>query len=234
MKKRNIYKDIEWFAVFCIFITKGIGWGKEYVKEQKNYSFHIQTEQDLTADIIEEFRKLSGILSFASVDTVPVTIRLGSYTLDTEIAGLDLKEYSLKWKQISGMSETDIKKAKITQTTIAVGNMPVLFFGAETFSSFADAGGYPPSKSQVEKWLKQYDTLDLTVTDADGQERKAKICGILSQPEDKVCMDQIQLKEVFGSCLHTAGGFMEIHGHKNMEKARGLLENAGFVVQDAF
>ena len=96
MKKRNIYKDIVWFAVFCIFITKGIGWGKEYVKEQKNYSFHIQTEQDLTADIIEEFRKLSGILSFASVDTVPVTIRLGSYTLDTEIAGLDLKEYSLK------------------------------------------------------------------------------------------------------------------------------------------
>lgn len=234
MKKRNIYKDIVWLAFFCIFVSKGITWGKAYVKEQKTYGFHIQSDQNITADIVEEFRKLSGICSFAPTDTAAVTIRLGSYTLDAEITGLDLVEYPLKWKRLPGISESGTKKEEEMQATISMGNMPVLFFGAEAFSSFADASGYPPLKSQVEKWIEQYETLDLTVTDASGQERKAKICGILSRPGDKVCMDSIQMKEVFGSCSHTAGGFMEIHGYKNMEKAHKLLEGAGFVVNDSF
>lgn len=224
MKKRNIYKDIVWLAVFCIFLSKGIGWGKAYRKEQKNYGFHIQADQDLTADIIEEFRKLSGILSFEPADTVTVTIQIGSYTLDTEIAGLDLEEYPLKWQRLSGRS---------TQTTISMGNLPVLFFGKEAFSSFADARGYPPLKSQVEKWMAQYETLELMVTDENGRERQAKICGILSRPGDKICMDKAQMKEVFGNSSHTAGGFMEIHGYKNMEKVRGILESAGFLVDDS-
>lgn len=232
MKKRNIYKDIVWLAVFCIFVSKGINWGKAYVKEQKTYDFHIQGNQELTADIIEEFRKLSGICSFAPTDTAAVTIRLGSYTLDTEITGLDLEEYPLKWKHLPGISKSGTKNEGEMQATISMGNTPVLFFGAEVFSSFSDASGYPPLKSQVEKWIEQYETLDLTVTDAGGWERKAKICGILSRPGDKVCMDKIQMKEVFGRCSHTAGGFMEIHGYKNMEKARGLLESAGFAVND--
>lgn len=222
MKKHNIYKYIVWLAVFGIFVSKGIGWGKEYVKEQNTYSFHIQAESDLTADIIKEFRRLSGILSFTPADTADVTITIGNYTLQTKLFGFDFEEYPLKWKKLP-----DSQKSQIT---ISMGNMPVLFFGTDVFSSFADQRGYPPLKSQIEKWTEQYQKLDVTVTDESGKERKAKICGILSKPENQVCMDKNQMKEVFGSCSHTAGGFIEIYGYTNMEKARGLLENAGFVV----
>lgn len=234
MKKRNIYKDIVWIAVFCMLLSKGIGCGKAYAKEQKTYGFWIQTEKDLTADVIEEFRKLSGICSFEPVDMIPVTIAIGNYTFQTELSGLDFEEYPLNWKQLSGSLESDTKNAGERQAKISVGNMPVLFFGEEVFSFFSDAHGYPPLKSQVEKWMEQYQTLELTVTDENGREQKAKICGILSRPKDKVCMEKSQMQEVFGSFSRTTGGFLRIHGYQNKKKARGLLENAGFVVQDLF
>ena len=227
MKKHNIYKYIVWIFLFCFLVSKGIGWGRDYAEEQKTYGFHIQADDDLTADIIDEFRKISGILSFDPADTAAVTIELGNYTLQTEMIGFDLNAYPLKWKQLSGGSKSGTATA-----AISMGNTPVLFFGAEVFSSFADRSGYPPLKSQVEKWMDQYQTLELTVMDESGRERKAKICGILSWPEDKVCMDKSQMKDVFGSFSHTDGGFLKIYGHTNMENACELLENAGFVIQE--
>lgn len=222
MKKHNIYRDIIWLAVFCIVTSKGIGWAKEYAKEQKIYSFCIQADKDLTESIIEEFRKISGICSFVPSDTADVSITIENYTLQTEVMGFDFEEYPFKWEKVPDGLKSHSK--------ISMGNMPVLFFGSETFSLFADQRGYPPLKSQIEKWTEQYQKLNVTVTDESGREQKARICGILSKPGDKVCMDKNQMREVFGSCLHTAGGFMEIYGYTNMKKARGLLENAGFVV----
>ena len=58
-----------------------------------------------------------------------------------------------------------------------------------------------------------------------------RICGILSDPGDRVCMDKVQMKEAFFGLFHTAGGFMEIYGQKNMKKARSILEAAGFVTE---
>lgn len=233
MKKRNIYKDIVWIAIFCMLLSKGIGWGKAYAKEQKTYGFWIQTEKDLTADVIEEFRKFSGICSFRPSDTADVTISLGSYTLQTKLEGLDLSVNSLKWMRLLGLEESGAAEEGEKRAVFSMGRTPALFFGKDAFFSFADKSGYPPLKSQVEKWLEQYGTLELIVTDESGRERKAKICGILSQPEDKICMDISQMKEIFYKSSHTAGGFMKIQGYKNMKKARGLLENAGFVTQDA-
>ena len=234
MKKHNIYKGIVWIFIFCFLVSKGIRFGEEYAKEQKTYGFCIQNDKDLTADVIEEFRKLSGILSFQPTDTAAVTIELGGYTLQTEMLGLDFGEFPLKWKWLPGNSKSGEAKEGESFSEISMGNTPLLFFGAEVFSSFADRSGYPPLKSQVEKWMEQCQTLELAVTDESGRERKAKICGILSWPKDKVCMDKTQMKEAFGSFSHTAGGYLEIHGKTNMEKARELLEGAGFATQDSF
>lgn len=233
MKKRNIYKDLVWAAALLFLLSKGIGLGKAYVREQKTYSFHIRADKDLTADMLEEFRKLPGICSFEPMDTAAVTISLGSYTLQTELIGLDLETYPLKWQRIPGRLESAGEKEGTSKAVISMGNTPALFFGEEAFSFFTDKSGYPPLKSQVEKWMEQYQTLELRVADEEGRERRAKICGILSDPKDMVCMDKTQMKETFGGLVHAAGGFMETYGHKNMEKARGLLESAGFLTQDS-
>lgn len=213
MKRRNIYKDIVVLAVFCLLVSVLTGWGREYAKEQKTYGVYIRAEKDLTENLVEELRKLSGICRFEPVDTANVTIRLGCYTMEAEVMGLDLKEETLNWDMV--------------QPQIAMGNTPALFFGKEMFASFTDRNGYPPLKSQVEKWIEQYDTLDLTVIDENGRERKAKICGILKEPEERICMEKNQMREIFGDAAHIKGGVLEIYGYKNLEKAREVLEGVG-------
>ncbi len=217
MKKHNFYRDIVWISLFCVVAALAAGWGRAYKKEQKSYGFRIWSGGELTADMTEEFKKLAGICRFEPMDTMTAELRLSNYTLETEVVGVDLLEYPLKWNDV--MSE------------IPMGGTPAFFFGTETFASFTDGNGVGPGKSQIEKWMKQYQTLELTVKDENGRERKARICGILSDPGDRVCMDKVQMKEAFFGLFHTAGGFMEIYGQKNMKKARSILEAAGFVTE---
>lgn len=232
MKNHNIYKDIVWLAVLLFFISKGVGWGKDYAKERKDYGLQIQADQDLTAYMIGEFQKLSGICGFRPTDTAAVTIEFEGYSLQTELTGVDLEEYPLKWERLSGLQESGRLEAGGVQTAVFMGRTPAFFFGSETFYAFTDKRGRPPLKSQVEMWMERYETLEMTVTDEGGRKRKTKICGILAQPEDKICMDIAQMKETFGRFSHTSGGFMKISGYKNMKKARVILESAGFMIQD--
>ena len=221
MRERNFYKGIVWTLAFCLLVAAVVRRGGDYAKERTTYGFLIQAKEELTADIVEEFRKLSGIRRFTPTDTAAVTIRIGTYAMETDMMGIDFETYPVKWERLSEEAER------------GAGNVPLLFFGKDAFFSLVDSNGYAPLKRQVEKWMNAYQALDVTVADENGRERKAKICGILERPGSGVCMEKRQMKEAFGGCVHTAGGFLAIDGCKNTETARGLLEDAGFVVEEA-
>lgn len=216
MKERNIYKNI----VVCILI----GWilfflygqWQSYWKEQKVYELSIQSDSDLTQETAEEFKKISGILRFEPADTVRLTVKLGEYSMETELLGMDLQEFSGEWKEVT--------------ETFSLGNTPVLFFGTDSFQGFSDRQGYPPSKGQMERWKKDYQKLDLKVQDETGRERNGKICGILKEPSDRIFMDKTQMAEIFADYVHTRGGHMEIYGYRNAKGAEELLEQAGFMI----
>lgn len=218
MKKRNWYRDIVFLLALCALAWATTGQIKAYCREQASYSCSIQSDGDLTEAIVGQMRGLRGILRFEPADTVFVTIRLETYVLETELAGVDLDSYPLRFRN--------------APDSIVICNAPQLFLGKEMFSMFADKNGHSPENSQIEKWIREYPSLELFVTDENGRERKARICGILESPEDMICMEKGQMEEVFGKCAHVSGGFLEIRGNKNMEKARKLLEDAGFAVRE--
>lgn len=221
MKERNIYKDIVWAVLFCIIAAAAARWGREYARENRAYGFRIQAAEDLKTEIVEEFRKISGFCRFLPAKTAWVTIQIDTYTMQTEVIGVDIRQYPVKWEKMSGAQEE-----------ITVGNTPLLFFGKDAFTALEDQMGYAPLESKIEQWIQEYPTLTVSMTDENGQKRTAKICGILSQPENKIYMDHRQMREVFGTASHCNGGFLEIYGYKNTKKARGLLEDAGFITED--
>ena len=45
-------------------------------------------------------------------------------------------------------------------------------------------------------------------------------------------MDKNQMEEVFRESFKVAGGYMEVYGYTNMEKAKDALESGGFLVEE--
>ena len=218
MKKRNWYRDIVFLFALCALAWAATGQIKAYCREQASYRCSIQSDGDLTEAIVGQMRGLGGILRFEPVDTMLVTIRLETYVLETELSGVDLESYPLRFKSV--------------RASIAICNTPQLFLGKEMFLMFTDKNGRSPGNSQIEKWIREYPSLELFVTDENGCERKARACGILESPDDMICMEKGQMEEVFGKCAHVSGGFLEIRGNSNMEKACKLLKDAGFAVRE--
>lgn len=217
MKERNYYKGIVWFLAICALAAALAGQARAYGKTRERCGICIQTEGALANDTAKQLRRLKGILRFEPFDTARVTIRLREYVLETELAGVDLECYPLRYQ--------------CAQDTVTICNTPQLLFGKDMFSMFADQNGRAPGASQIQAWIGQYRSLELVVTDENGRERKAKVCGILKSPADMVCMEKGQMEELFGKFARPSGGFLEIRGRANMEKARKLLEEAGFAVR---
>lgn len=217
MKNRNIYKDIVILAALSLLLSFVVKEIKSWKKEESFYGFTIQADSDLTEEIGREFQNISGLLEFEPADTVKVTLKLKEYAMETELFGIDLEEYPLKWEK--------------AENEIFLGNRASLFFGKESFQLFTDQNGLAPNKSQIEKWIQEYQKLELTVIDENGNEKKAAISGILKDPAHKICMEKKQMTELFESTVHTKGGYMKIYGYQNTKKAKELLENAGFLVE---
>lgn len=217
MKNCNIYKDIIICAVLCVLAVLLVKMGKAYMLEQKTYGFTIQSETELTANIVKEFQNISGICQFEPADSVSVTIKLDEYTLETVLFGVDLEKYPLKWQDAG--------------EKIVLGNTSALFFGKNVFSGFADKNGHNPGKNQIETWIERYQELDVTLTDETGRVRKAEISGILKEPENRIYMERTQMQELFKEMVQTTNGYMEIYGYQNTKKAKELLESSGFFVE---
>lgn len=216
MRKNDFYRVIVLMAALCAGLFFLAGKATEYWKEERVYGFDIQSQQDLTAEIVEEFRKLSGICGFTPKDTVRVTVSLESYTMEAELYGVEF--------------EREYMPFLVVQQNVMLGNVPKFLIGEEAFSLFTDNNGYAPLKSQIEKWKENFKSLVLLITDEKGMERKGEISGIIKQPDDKIYMDKKQMYEIFGKELHKNGGYMRIYGFQNMKKAKERLEQAGFHV----
>lgn len=216
MRERNLYKDIVIGAAALILTVCGVQLCSAYGKEQKSYVFAIQSETELTEALVEEIKKISGICWFEPVSSAMVTIQLEEYTLETNLLGVDLETFPLNFQE--------------AEERIVMGNASALFFGADVFPMFSDQNGKSPGQRQVQIWIKQREKLTVSIMDESGCRRTGKIFGILKSPEAVVCMDENQMKENFGKSCRTTGGYIEIRGYQNMEKAKDTLERGGFTV----
>jgi len=215
MKKRNVYKDLVCFFVVCILIVWAVQ-GINFLKEQqKTYTFEIQSQRELTESVTEELEKIAGLYEFTPVSSCNLTLQLEEYTMETVITGIDLKSYPLNWKS--------------AQEKFQRGTAPVLFFGAEVFQGFMDMNGNGPGKSQIKEWSSRFQELEVKLIQESGQEIRGKIAGILEEPSAGVYMEEEQLQEVFGNSAKTTGGIVKIQGKQNMEQARKILEEGGFL-----
>lgn len=217
MRDRNIYKDIVVLAVCCLFVTLIVYGVNVWMRQQKSYEISVQSEMELTEDIVKEIGKLEGLYAFVPASSCNVKLCLEEYTLETQVLGIDLGSYPLKWKQ--------------AQEEITLGNTSVLFFGQEIFSAFVDDHGNSPGKSEIAQWMEQYPELELTVIDDKDREHGAKVGGILEEPSTGVYMSRNQMQEIYSASTKTTGGLAKIRGERNMQKAKELLSNAGFQVE---
>lgn len=235
MEEHNIYKSIVTGAILCLLLFCTVRQLQNFSREQKTYGFTLQAGSELTEDIVAELKKLPGIRCFEPVQTVTATICLNQYSMETELTGINIDSSLLRWKNV--------------EKTITLSNTPALFFGKNVFSHFSDKNGYAPEKSQIEAWLQNYQELEVTLILPDGIKRslegvtlilpedhctkKARICGILEEPADQICMDKQQSTALFGHSVHILGGYMRINGYQNMKEARKSLEETGFVITEA-
>lgn len=216
MRKRNIYKDIVLLAVLCTAAFFMIQFVKEYQKEEKSYGFTLMSDGGIKTDVVKEFQKIKGLTRFEPYIEVPVTIKIGIYTLETNLMATDIEDYPLKWES--------------AQEEILLGNTPALFFGKDSFAAFTDQYGHAVGKSQIKKWIKDYRNLELTITDEKEKIRTAKISGIINSPGGLVCMDRKQLEALGIKEQQITGGYMEIWGYRNAKDAKEILEKGGFVL----
>ena len=182
--------------------------------EQKSYDFTVTSETEITEKNVSELENIKGICRFEPVESVNVTIELEGYTLQTELKGLDIEEYPLKWER--------------AQETFSMGNTPVLYMGENSFTGFMDRNQSSPGKSEIENWIENYQGLSLKISDEKGRIKNAKIAGILKEPENIICMEQGQMEELWKRDFQVKEGYMEISGYQNMKVAKKLLENAGY------
>lgn len=215
MKKRNLYKDLVLCVLVCLLaaaVYQGIKTGQ---KERKSYGFTVTAQSAWTQQDVSELKKLRGILKFQPADSINVTVELDGYTLETELKGICLEDYPLKWQA--------------AEQTYPMGNTPILFVGKDCFGSFADANGNKPGRSEIRGWTEGYQELQVTVTDETGEMKNARIGGILKNPDGSICMERGQMEEIWGRTAQAREGYIEIFGYSNMERAKEALMESGVV-----
>lgn len=217
MRTRNIYKDIVFLAIGCAVVfwtVQAVGF---WFRQQEAYDIVLQSQTELTEDVVKEIGKIEGLYQFTPLISCNVTVRLEEYTWETALTGIDFEGYPLVWNA--------------AQEEMVLGNTPFLFFGEEAFASFADSNGNAPGKSRIAKWVESYRELELTVADESGKERGAKIGGILEKPTSGLFMEQKQMREIYGELAKATGGCAKVQGEQNAQKARELLSGAGFMAE---
>lgn len=217
MGKRNIYKDIVFIAVGCLLLILAARVGDFCRQQQRTYEIILQSQSELTEDIVKGISKIEGLYGFAPISSCNVKIRLQEYALETSLSGIDISNYPLKWKS--------------AQEEISLANTPILFFGEESFDAFVDNNGNGPGKSRIAGWVEKYQGLQLTVADENGRERSAKIGGILQEPSSGIYIGQSQMEGLYSVSAKTTGGCAKIQGERNMQKAKEILTGAGFQVE---
>ncbi len=217
MKKRNIYKDIVFLALGLLMVlwtAQGVEFWKQ---QQETFTFHIQSQTELTESVTEELEKIAGLYEFMPTAVCSMTLKLEEYTMEAQITGIDLKSYPLNFNCVQEKFER--------------GSAPVLFFGRDTFQGFTDINGNMPGQSQISEWSESYQELEVYLTQESGQELRGRICGILKEPSAGIYMDGEQMREVYGKSAKITGGVVKIKGKQKMEHAAEILKDSGFAVE---
>ena len=218
MRVQKLYRDIVIIGAAMLLFVYVKGRFDLWQMEQKPYGVLIQSQSELTGAVVSEFANFLGIRQFLPFSSTEVTLKLGESSMETELKGIYLDEYPLRW--------VDVDEG------VRLGNTAVLFLGAGSFSAFVDKNGRAPANRQVQEWIDGYTKLQITVVDEAGKERQAKVFGILKEPEGIVCMDKGQMEQVFGPVCRVRGGYLKVHGYRNMQAAKEALLGAGFSVED--
>lgn len=100
MRSHNIYKDIVFFAVGLVFIIQIVNFIDFWMKQQKSYDLKLQSESELSEAIVKEMKKINGLYQFTPAYTCNLSFQLEEYTMDSNLTGIDLEDYSLQWKSL--------------------------------------------------------------------------------------------------------------------------------------
>lgn len=213
MKKHNLYKDAVLILMAVMLVFGLVRGTKQWQQERNVYSFAVTKQTSWTNKDIEEMKKLSGLLKFAPVDTLNVTIRLEGYELETNIKGVNLEDYPIKLKS--------------ENSTFEMGNTAILFMGESCFELFAGSNGKHPGSSEIRAWIENYNEIELIITDEKGETKKANLGGILSSSDNYVYMEQSQMNMVYKDTVQANEGYVEIFGYNNMKYAKEAFEGGG-------
>ena len=219
MQKHNIYKDIVLLVAACIAaagIVKGIQFWNQ---EQSAYEFTIISQSELTESVVHELGKITGLYQFTPVSECSITLKLEEYTMESTVKGVSFDDFPLKWRS--------------EQTTFRMGNAPVLFLGKDAFQEFTDIHGNPPGKSQITEWISHASELKIVLLDQEKPLGSASICGILEEPAAGIYMDRAQMETLYQELAKTTAGCVKIQGYANLKRAKEILMEAGFQVQEA-
>ncbi len=219
MQKHNIYKDIVLLAAACL-ATAGVAKGIHFWnQEQSAYEFTIVSQSELTESVVNELGKIAGVYEFTPISECRITLKLEEYIMESTIKGIPVDCFPLKWSS--------------AQTTFQMGNAPVIFLGKDTFQEFTDIHGNPPGKTQIAEWISHDNELKIVLLDQEKPLGTASICGILEEPASGIYMDTAQMETLYQDIAKTTGGCVKIQGYRNLQRAKELLIDAGFQVEEA-
>lgn len=217
MRKRNLYKDIVFLAAGCLCmlgLIQGVGF---WLRQQKSCELIIQSETDLTEELVAQIGKMEGVFAFFPCASCKIRLRLDEYSMETSAVGVDLEEFPFQWEAL--------------QEEHVLGSTPVLFVGQEVFSAFTDDHGNGAGAGRIAQWKENYAGLELVAADESGRERSARIGGILKEPAAGIYMSGTQMQELYASSAKTTGGCLKIRGERNRDRAKELLGEAGFLAE---
>lgn len=161
-------------------------------------------------ELLSEAAKLPGIRSLFPILELNVRLKVGDYTKDTVLLGVDLEELSYQAK---------------ASREIAVGTNPVLLLGEKSLASLSDINGHAISEDQQKKYLEDYENLEIFLSfPTENGERwlPCVIAGVLKTPAEDIYLPYTQaqsLGQEYGLDLSIGKALLTIKGKANREQA---------------
>ena len=159
---------------------------------------------------LEEAAKLPGIQSVEPVVSLPVQLKVGEYSVETELLGVELTNLHYQ-----------AEKASDT----ALGRTPALLIGKEAFFGLVDANGHAISEKRLGQLLEEYQELSITASFSNRPEQtfSCRAAAVLKEPADKIyfSIDQAKtLAEQYGQPFSIKEVLLTVKGETNFRKAK--------------
>ncbi|MDO4339385.1 MAG: hypothetical protein Q4C91_15070 [Eubacteriales bacterium] len=167
---------------------------------------------EYNGDFLDEAAKLPGFCSVSPVLDVPVSLKMGDYTMECTLCGVNLDELLLTVKE---------------SRAVPMGTAPVLLPGSDFLASMEDADGHLLSQAGQAAALENYRNLQInySLPDEEGEWFPCLIAGVLSEPSDKIYIPYAQAEKMLSRPASISKILLTIRGEANMTQAKKYLRS---------